>query len=264
MISTETLGKLFDALAKAQSEFPVIPKTKTANIGQYSYKYADLSDILAAVKQPMSKNGLAITQGPTLFESNLVLATTIGHSSGEKVTYFYPIHQFDKAQSEGSEQTYKRRYALCAALGIQGEEDEDGAAASTAKPLDKIIKEQSKPKFEMPKNVQERVSKAPAQAPLFPKAQSSLGSFQAKFGKYKGVFLQDITIHDLNGYVQYLKDSAIKAQKPMNPQASEFVEAAEAFMRERLYSESNPTFNPNDGGPQDDVPMPDDQDEIPF
>ena len=35
------------AIAKAQGEFPPIPKDKTAQAGSYSYAYADLASILA-------------------------------------------------------------------------------------------------------------------------------------------------------------------------------------------------------------------------
>ena len=67
MRSSEAQGHLAAALAKAQGEFPVIPKSKTGKIEgktqggrdySYEYKYADLDDIKAVVQPILSANGL--------------------------------------------------------------------------------------------------------------------------------------------------------------------------------------------------------------
>ena len=49
-------------IAKAQGEFPAIPKDKTANAGTFSYNYADLASILHPVRPVLAKNGLALIQ----------------------------------------------------------------------------------------------------------------------------------------------------------------------------------------------------------
>src|SRR5688500_7522834 len=55
-------GELVAALAAAQGDFPTIPKTKTATVtgkpgkAGYQYSYADLSDVLAAVRPVLSKH----------------------------------------------------------------------------------------------------------------------------------------------------------------------------------------------------------------
>jgi hypothetical protein len=84
----ETTGKLADALAKAQAEFKAIKKDKTAKVrmkagGEYSYNYADLSSVIDATKEALSKNGLAIMQPVEFQGERLVLHTKLLHSSGE-------------------------------------------------------------------------------------------------------------------------------------------------------------------------------------
>ena len=59
--------QLNEALAKAQGEFPPIPREKTVTVktktgGSYSFAYAPLDAILSACRPVLAKNGLAITQ----------------------------------------------------------------------------------------------------------------------------------------------------------------------------------------------------------
>lgn len=269
MKHSDQLDNLFAALAKARAEFPAIEKSQTANIGTYSYKYADLPSIFDAVVTKLSDHGLTLTQGPTLYENNFVLATTIGHASGQFITYHYPIHQFDKAQSEGSEQTYKRRYAINAALGIHPDGDDDGAntttndsklqqnAPSSQKAFTQIKAEQQ-PKPQIPKDVQARLQAQPkAAAPLIPSNESkeNLGSYEVQFGKkYFGRKLSDITIHELNDYLKWAKEQPDKKGKML-----EFIEKAELFLNSRMASKLIPSH--------DDIPESapfDPDEELPF
>jgi hypothetical protein len=133
------LGSLAGALAKAQAAFPPIPRDKEVEVktrtgGTYTFRYAPLDTIFAAVRGPLSSNGLAIAQlldGPDL-------VTVLLHESGATLTARSPLpHQEgDTVQQYGSAITYLRRYALQAILGIASEEDDDGNAASgnVAKP----------------------------------------------------------------------------------------------------------------------------------
>jgi hypothetical protein len=61
--------------------------------------------------------------------------TRIHHKAGH-VEIFGPvlIRVVGDAKAAGSAITYARRYALCAALGIAPDEDDDGAATTPAKP----------------------------------------------------------------------------------------------------------------------------------
>ena len=127
------LGPLAAALAKAQAAYPAIERTREVRVttrtgGNYTFKYAPLDTILAAVRAPLSTNGLAITQlldGPDL-------VTVLLHESGATLTARSPLphHDGDTIQQYGSAITYLRRYALQAMLGIASEEDDDGNAAA--------------------------------------------------------------------------------------------------------------------------------------
>ena len=119
------VDKLAEALAAAQGKFTNPKKTKTANAGKYSYSFADLADVLDAIRQPMASAGLSVVQ--TIETGPLHLATTLMHTSGQCITSRYPLVAMTSPQDMGSQLTYARRYSLCAILGVAAEEDRDGA-----------------------------------------------------------------------------------------------------------------------------------------
>lgn len=128
---SETYGALAAALAKAQAAFPVIGRDKEVTVqtkagGSYKFKYAPLDTILAAVRKPLSDNGLAIVQ---LLDED-VLVTSLMHESGAILSGRTPIPASEGIQAYGSAITYLRRYAIQALLGIAAEEDDDGNRAA--------------------------------------------------------------------------------------------------------------------------------------
>lgn len=128
--STE-IKELAMALAKAQGEFPVIPKTKHVDFqpvgkARVKYDYADLADVLKAVHPILSRFGLAIIQPISSNPDNLFIETMLMHESGQYISSIYPIPFMERAQEQGAQITYARRYALCALLGIQSDADTDG------------------------------------------------------------------------------------------------------------------------------------------
>jgi hypothetical protein len=126
------LGPLAAALSKAQAAFPAILREKEVPTRSYTFKYAPLDVVLAAVREPLSKNGLAIAQ--ILDGDDLV--TLLLHEGGGRLEGRAPLpyKNGDTIQALGSAITYMRRYALQAILGIAAEEDDDGDRASKAKP----------------------------------------------------------------------------------------------------------------------------------
>lgn len=129
--------ELAAALVVFQGAVPAITKTRTARVkmrtgGEYTYNYADLADILAAIRAPLKAAGLAVTQSLNGSGSGLMtITTTVWHSSGQKTSAMIEIPTGDRTPQEvGSQITYFKRYALSAELGISTEEDDDGAAAS--------------------------------------------------------------------------------------------------------------------------------------
>lgn len=135
---SEETGEIAAALAAAQAKFEAVGKDKTAKIdsakGKYQYTYADLASILAAVRKPLSENGLAVVQVITWGEGHSWLVTRLLHSSGQSIESTYPLREYDRPQEMGSALTYARRYSLTALLGIAAEEDDDGAAAQSGAP----------------------------------------------------------------------------------------------------------------------------------
>ena len=134
---SETIGKLAEALSKAQKAFPTIKKERTAKIdskkgeaSSFSYKYADLASVFEAITPALSDNGLAITQITSLRSDRLTLITRLMHTSGEIVEGEYPLPEIDDPKAMGSLLTYHRRYGVYGIVGLAPEDDDDGTAAS--------------------------------------------------------------------------------------------------------------------------------------
>lgn len=137
---TDPQALLYEALAKAQSEFPPIPRDKEVTVtpksgsGSYKFKYAPLDSIFAAVRPVLQANGLAIAQPLTSTEDGRpALRTVLLHSAGGMLEGVLPIKTDGlDPQGLGSLISYVRRYALTSMLGIATEDDDD-ARSATAK-----------------------------------------------------------------------------------------------------------------------------------
>ena len=102
---------------------------KTATNPFFNSNYADLSDVLEVLREPLAENELAVVQMPVEDVKGTALITTLTHSSGEWFrSKLYITPKAKDAQSVGSAITYARRYALSAITGV-GAEDDDGEKA---------------------------------------------------------------------------------------------------------------------------------------
>lgn len=122
------------ALAAFQGDAPKIHKGETANAGSYSYKYADLADIVENIKGKLAEHGLSFSSFPCVLpDGKPGLRYVLRHSSGdvESDTMSLMLSRGD-AQAHGSAISYARRYALCAVLNIVADADDDGVAATQA------------------------------------------------------------------------------------------------------------------------------------
>ncbi|BAP28919.1 putative recombination protein [Edwardsiella phage GF-2] len=124
------VDKIFPALIKLQSEINNPAKDKQG----HGYKYADLAQILNLSRDPLSENGLAITQYCSVIDGGSYLVTQMVHSSGQWIRGFYPLEKagmrsVNDAQQMGAAMTYARRYNLAAMLGV-AQEDDDAASLS--------------------------------------------------------------------------------------------------------------------------------------
>lgn len=123
------------ALAAFQAEVPTVRKTSTAQVrsekGNYSYDYADLSDVTEKAMPLLGRHGLSFTSRPTIVEGvGFVLAYELRHESNQADAGIYPLpNPNTPAQQMGSAITYARRYVLCAVTGIAPGGDDDDAGA---------------------------------------------------------------------------------------------------------------------------------------
>ena len=124
--------KLNAALAKAQGEFPTIPRNRTVSVttrdgGTYTFAYATLDAILDATRPALSKHGLALNWRITGGPRNLHVITVLSHESGEETTCdLEPASPITKNQELVSATTYLRRVGAQAILGVAADEDDDG------------------------------------------------------------------------------------------------------------------------------------------
>ncbi len=128
---SDSITDLAKALADTQAELK--NPYNTADNPYFKSKYAPLPDILNAVRPVLAKNGVSIIQRPATDESgNTGVETMLLHKTGQYIIfepYFLKPSKIDP-QTAGGAITYARRYALNAALGISGEEDDDANGAS--------------------------------------------------------------------------------------------------------------------------------------
>ena len=135
--SSNKVGALAAALAKAQSEIANPEKSLTATIkspfpreGQRTFRYASLSTGLDIVRKCLGQHEIATVQSTAIDQdSGLIrLTTTLVHASGEWVSSDWPVCPASETAAPhrmGAALTYARRYALFTLVGIAGEDDLD-------------------------------------------------------------------------------------------------------------------------------------------
>src|SRR2546421_3261886 len=135
--SSETIGAIAGALAKAQIELANPEKSLTATIrspfpreGERSFRYASLSTGLDLVRKSLGRHEIATVQTTSIDEgAGLIrLTTTLAHSSGEWLASDWPVCGVTETAAPhrmGAALTYARRYALFTLVGIAGEDDLD-------------------------------------------------------------------------------------------------------------------------------------------
>ncbi len=130
MEKSESIKSLAIAMCKAQGQMG--GAHKGANNPFFKSKYADLSSVVEAVKEPFAANGLSYVQFPINDGDKIGVETILMHESGEWLINRFTVKASKQdAQGAGSVITYCRRYGLQAVAGIPSEDD-DGNAASKA------------------------------------------------------------------------------------------------------------------------------------
>jgi hypothetical protein len=135
--SSETIGAIAAALAKAQAELANPEKALTATIRasnprdqNHTFRYAALSSGLDIVRKALGGHEIATVQATAIDkEAGLIrLTTTLAHSSGEWLSSEWPVCPIAETAAPrrmGAALTYARRYALFTLVGIAGEDDLD-------------------------------------------------------------------------------------------------------------------------------------------
>ncbi len=128
-MQSQQVEKLSEALAKAQGMMKAaIYNRKNPHFGN---RYADLAAVWDAIREPLAKNGLSVTQQTEPRDNGVyVLRTVMRHPSGQWVASEYPIPTNIKPQELGSWKTYLRRYELSSICGIASDEDDDAEVAN--------------------------------------------------------------------------------------------------------------------------------------
>lgn len=216
-------GSIFEALAAAQAEFKAPTKTKKAAYGMY----ADLAEILAAVRPALNAHGIYLFQKVTSDGVNVSVETVLGYKTGEVLSsgvltmpVVRPGSSSSSAQGIGATRTYACRYSLSTFLGIAADDDNDGNDLDDGK-------QKSQPKG---RSNQKTAQKAPAnQEPIegtYPDtaALEAAASEAASRGTepYKEWFSSKLTKHERkqlvdSGFHEKCKQEAAEADNSPTP-----------------------------------------------
>lgn len=131
--------ELYTALAEAKKAFGEITRDRTVevrkretNVLLYTYKYATLGNILAAVTKPLAEQGLVLIQRvvhPNGAQFDYV-ETRLAHKSGQTIANLTRMIQTEEGQvGFAKAQTYARRYGVSLLLCLAAEEDQDAQNA---------------------------------------------------------------------------------------------------------------------------------------
>jgi hypothetical protein len=137
MTHSEQINEIAAALAKAQGQFEVVTKGNMADIGSYTYHYADLADVVKMGAPILSLNGIAVCQATSVEVGAVALTTLIMHTSGQWIENTITAGVDEGGgkswiKALGSAITYLRRYEYGSMLGIVTEKDDDATAADAA------------------------------------------------------------------------------------------------------------------------------------
>jgi hypothetical protein len=135
--SSESIGALAGALAKAQIELTNREKSLVANIqspfpreADRTFRYASLSSGLDLVRKSLGQHEIATVQITSIDETTGIirLTTVLAHASGQWISSDWPVCPVSETaapQQMGAALTYARRYALFMLVGIAGDDDLD-------------------------------------------------------------------------------------------------------------------------------------------
>jgi hypothetical protein len=120
--TSEQIDSISKALHKLQGDLKAIPRTKVVKTKQYEFRYAPLDSIMEYLTPIMQRCELSVMQAVDMD----CITTRVMHTSGQFIESTTHLNQSHSTmQGFGGEVTYKRRYSLCALLGIVSDDDTD-------------------------------------------------------------------------------------------------------------------------------------------
>jgi len=126
------MSEIHKALLAAQAEFPTL--TRDGSNPHFRSDYVTLESLLRSVLPILNGKGVLLVQSPNIAgnESDILVTKLIHAESGDAIETHTRLYLGKQdPQAYGSAMTYARRYALMGMLGLVGEDDDDGNAAST-------------------------------------------------------------------------------------------------------------------------------------
>lgn len=146
--SSDTIGAIAAALAKAQIELTNPEKSLTATLASpfpreeaKTFRYAPLSSGLEIVRKCLGKHEIAAVQTTSIDKDTglIRLTTTLAHASGEWMSSEWPVCPVSETNAPhrlGAALTYARRHSLFTLVGIAGDDDRDAPDPLAERPLD--------------------------------------------------------------------------------------------------------------------------------
>lgn len=247
-VSRKTIGQIAGALAKAQGKIEPPQKNKTVKVrtktGQeYTFDYADYAAIVAAVKGPLTENGIAWTHLIERAGNGFILVTKLIHSSGEELEAIYPLPATYEPKDFGGAMTYGKRYCLSALTGCSADDDLDADPENTTDFKDRKKAADEKKKVEQKRNeaAQDRIDQKATQTENMGEITSIMDLMKTRMGVLtNGLSVADKgkAMVDLLGVRAFddLKTKSLEELKSKNKSLGQLVEEKKKREQEK------PTF----------------------
>jgi hypothetical protein len=134
-VTNRVASPIAKALAAAQAEIADPIRSKEMKVpGRPSRNYAGLDDLFRAVRGPLTKHGIAVSQSIEHRESGVFLVSRLIHESGDSLQSEWLLDWKGGPQDKGSSLTYAKRYTLAGLVGVADVEDDDAESVSTPEP----------------------------------------------------------------------------------------------------------------------------------
>jgi len=182
----------------------------------FKNKYASLAAVVKTCAPVLSENGLAFSQ---IFSGSDIITIVADTETGEKIESVLrlPVADTATAQQIGSAITYMKRYALCAILGVVGDDDDDGNEATKTHPAKQP---QPEPKKELTPAA--KLAAIPAAVASL-KDLAALNAFYARCQPILDDAANGLTAIDYDRFAKIFADKAAKFGAKFSGQLNKFV-----------------------------------------